>query len=91
VITPLVEISILPPEGHSPACQGLLRPGFPDNATATCGPSILQERAVSHARGGAISRPPCSLPHFYQLDTEILHSLQGTVKLGLIAKDSHQN
>ena len=34
-----------------------------------------QERAVFHARGGAISRPPCSLPHFHQLNAKILHGL----------------
>jgi len=41
VITPLSEIAILPPEGHSPGCQGLPRPG-PDDAAPMIGSSIPQ-------------------------------------------------
>ena len=36
-------------------------------------------------------RPASSLPDFDQLDTKILHGLQGTVKLSLVTKDPDQD
>ena len=45
----------------------------------------------SNARWVAILRPASSLPDFHQLDTKILHGLQGTVKLRLVAKDTYQD
>jgi hypothetical protein len=36
-------------------------------------------------------RPTSSLPDLDQLDAKILHSLQGTVKLSLVTKDTYQD
>jgi hypothetical protein len=52
---------------------------------------IPPKRAVLHAKGAAISRPACGLPHFQQLNAEILHRLQGAVKLGLVSKGSYED
>jgi hypothetical protein len=52
---------------------------------------IPPKRAVLHAKGAAISRPACGLPHFQQLNAKILHRLQGAVKLGLVSKGAYKN
>ena len=62
-------------------------PGSPHNRSARNSP----ERAVLHAKGAAISRPACGLPHFQQLNAKILHRLQGAVKLSLVSKGSYED
>jgi hypothetical protein len=53
--------------------------------------SFPRKRTAFHAKGAAISRPLCPLPHFDQLNAKVLHCLQGTVQLSLIAENSYQN
>src|SRR5512133_3059269 len=55
------------------------------------GSSFPRKRAVFNAKGAAISRPLCPLPHFHQLNAKILHCLKGAVQFSLIAKNSYQN
>ena len=55
------------------------------------GSSSPENAPCSMLKASAISRPACPLPHFHQLYAEILHGLQGTVKLRLVAKNSYQD